>query len=473
MHMTEISTLKKFSIYFNICALLLIIGCKGKEDSYIDLYEEGEEFHTEHLGVNSASSNAFGFEVDGLSFQDQSRFATGNSLFNQSWVSAPASTTARDGLGPTFNARACASCHFKDGRGKPLLIGEETNGFLMRVSIHGKGKHNSSLKVPNYGGQIQDKSNKGIPFEAKIIVNYDTIRRAYSDGKPYMLYKPIYTFKEENFGKITDEVMTSPRVAQQTIGMGFVSALPDSEILKYADEFDANKDGISGRPNYVWNGETQEKDLGKYGWKANAPSLITQIAGAFNGDMGLTTSINPGHDASDVQVDFLSAPNGGTPEVTDEQLDKVLFYQASLAVPNRRYVKDEDVLKGKKLFNELNCIGCHAINQVTGTFSINPLLENVKVRPYSDFLLHDMGEDLADNRPDFEANGREWRTQPLWGIGLISTVNKHTYFLHDGRARNIEEAILWHGGEAEKSKSDFTNLSEKQRKQMLTFINSL
>ena len=267
--------------------------------------------------------------------------------------------------------------------------------------------------------------------------------------------------------------MTSPRVAPQTIGMGFISALPDSEILKFADEFDEDGNGISGRPNYVWNYETNKKDLGKYGWKANAPTLNTQIASAFHGDMGLTNPIFPNEDCPDVQVACDQAPNGGNPEVTAKQLERVRFYQASLSVPNRRNVKNESVLKGKVLFSKLNCISCHQINQVTGNFTVNPLLENIKIKPYSDFLLHDMGEALADNRPDYEANGREWRTQPLWGIGLVSKVNNHTYFLHDGRARNIEEAILWHGGEAEPSRESFKRLPKNQRNQLLAFINSL
>lgn len=462
--------MKRF--YIHSLLIFLVFSCKNPSNNYIAYYQEGEEFLTGNLGVNSSSANAFGFEVPGLSYQDQAKFATGNSLFNQSWVSAPASTTARDGLGPTFNARACAACHFKDGKGKPLIIGEETNGFLMRISYPGEDLYKGAVPVPNYGLQIQDRSNQGIPSEAQITVRFDTIKGTYPDGKAYTLYKPIYNFENANFGAI-ENVLTSPRVAQQTVGMGFISALPDSEILKYADEFDANNDGISGRANYVWNAEKDTITLGKYGWKANAPSLKMQIASAFHGDMGLTTSILNEKDCPEIQTDCENAASGGEPEVTDEQLEKILFYQSSLAVPNRRYAKNEDVLQGKKLFNSLNCIACHAINQVTGDFPINPLLENITIKPYSDFLLHDMGPDLADNRPDFKANELEWRTQPLWGIGLVPTVNKHNFYLHDGRARSIEQAILWHGGEAEKSKNDFMNLSEEERNQLLKFINSL
>ncbi|MEO9513889.1 MAG: di-heme oxidoredictase family protein [Flavobacteriaceae bacterium] len=459
-----------------ICLLIVsIFGCSQDDElaPFPDaVYEEGEEFLSGSLGVNSTSANAFGFEISGLTFQEQAIFATGNSLFNQSWVSAPASTTARDGLGPTFNARACAACHFKDGRGSPLVNGESSNGFLMRISLAGQSIYGGPEAVPDYGAQIQDRSNNGIPFEAKVNVTYETINGTYTDGTSYELQRPTYTIVEEQFTSLS-AVQMSPRVAQQTIGMGLISALPEHEILKYADEMDSNGDGISGKPNYVWNHETNQTELGKYGWKANAPTLKTQIAGAFHGDMGLTTSIFNQNDCPGPQQDCLNAPNGGEPEVTDDQLERILFYQSSLAVPNRRNFMEEPVLKGKVLFNNLNCIGCHAIDQVTSSFPTNPLLENVTIKPYSDFLLHDMGEGLADNRSDFLASGTEWRTQPLWGIGLIATVNDHTFLLHDGRARNVEEAILWHGGEAEQPKQDFIDLSSEERSQLIAFINTL
>lgn len=463
------------SFIFLILTLSLLTSCSNEENyEEIDtaVYEEGEELLTGSLGVNSNSSNAFGFELEGMSFEQQAKFATGNSLFNQTWVSSPASTTARDGLGPTFNARACATCHFKDGRGEPLQNGETSNGFLMRISLSGKDINGDAISVPNYGTQIQDRANNGISYEAQINVTYETIYGSYTDGETYELQKPIYSITDEQFGSLTG-VNTSPRVAQQTIGLGLISALPDTEITKLEDVNDIDNDGISGRANRVFNYETNTTELGKYGWKANAPSLRQQIAGAFHGDMGLTTSIFSDENCPSPQQDCMDAANGGEPEVTDTQLEKMLFYQAHLAVPNRRNYKDDAVLKGKVLFNELNCIGCHAINQVTGTNGETSFLENVTIKPYSDFLLHDMGDDLADNRTDFLANGNEWRTQPLWGIGLISTVNDHTFLLHDGRARNVEEAILWHGGEASESKENFKKLSSEERQQVISFINSL
>ena len=483
MNLTMYYSRKKAII---IPILLLFFSCynscskenlnfNDNDDGYtvINSYQEGEENLSDDLSVASTNNNSFGKEIPGLDRTDVIRFASGNSLFNQSWVSAPASTTGLDGLGPTFNSRACASCHFKDGRGKPF---ESSNigskGFLIRLSLPGETVHGAPTPLPNYGDQLQNHANLNIKREADIEVSYSLINDKYPDGNSYELRAPNYSFKNENFGSLS-HALISPRIGQQTIGLGFIDALPDSELLKHVDEFDMDNDGISGKANYVWDFSEKKVKIGRFGWKANQPNLIQQIASAFFGDLGLTNSIFNENPCPLPQQDCYNAPNGGEPEVTDKQLDRMLLYQTSLAVPKRRNFKNQDVLNGKVLFNKLNCISCHTIDFKTSTYPFNPLLENKNIKPYSDFLLHDMGEGLADNRPDFLANGKEWRTQPLWGIGLINTVNKHTFLLHDGRARSIEEAILWHGGEAEKAKDDFKNLSKKQREEILSFIKSL
>ncbi len=468
-------------LVFSFCTIFIFLSCGCSEDEYTDttpvnqsIYEEGEEFLAGDLSINSQSNNAFGHSFPTLSDSDRIIFGIGNSLFNQAWVSAPASTTARDGLGPTFNARACASCHAKDGRGRPItpsaIMGSV--GFLMRISVPGTDPHGGPNPVPNYGGQIQEMANSSIPFEAKVEVTFETIEGTYPDGETYQLRKPVYQINNEQFGSLQG-VMTSPRIGQQTIGLGLIDALSEDSILANADEFDANNDGISGKANYVWDVIAGQLNIGKFGWKSNQPSLQQQVAGAFHGDMGLTTSLFPNNNCPDGQVDCLNAPNGGEPEVTALQLERVLFYQRTLAVPIRRNFKNENVLKGKKLFNDLQCIACHKTNFVASSSPTTPIIEGVKFSPYSDFLLHDMGDDLADNRPEFKATGNEWRTQPLWGIGLIETVNNHTFLLHDGRARSVEEAILWHGGEAEQSKNNFKNLIKEEREQLIAFINSL
>lgn len=469
--------MNKKEVYFSTLFVLYFFcscGCSNDNDISSNnqaIYESGEELLIGEHTINSASNNAFGRAISSLSNTEQLEFGVGNSLFNQAWVAAPASTTARDGLGPTFNSRACANCHAKDGRGLPEFNTMGSKGFLMRISLAGNTAHGAPLAVPNYGDQIQEFANSTIAFEAKIDIQYETIKGSYPDGTAYELRKPIYEITEEQFGSLSG-VLTSPRIGTQTIGLGFIDALPDEAILSLADEQDLDQDGISGKPNYVWNVSTNKLELGKFGWKANQPNLKQQIAGAFHGDMGLTTSLFPDENCPTAQQNCNNATNGGNPEVTDQQLDRVTFYQMTLGVPIRRNFKDENVLKGKVLFRQLQCIACHATNFTAGSYSVSGI-EGTVFHPYSDFLLHDMGEGLADNRPDFLATGREWRTQPLWGIGLIKTVNNHTFLLHDGRARNVEEAILWHGGEAAQSLSDFKNLAKTERQQLIDFINSL
>ncbi|CAM1368370.1 di-heme oxidoreductase family protein [Tenacibaculum xiamenense] len=465
--------MNKLIYYLGISFLLF--SCSSKEEEYIPkyTYESGEELSVGRLTTTILGSNAFDQPIPNLSTIDNRLFFVGNSLFRQNWVSAPASTTARDGLGPTFNARSCSACHNKDGRGLPLQVGQSfSNGFLMRISVPGNSSNGGPNPVAFYGDQIQEHANLGIPYEAKVSVRFETISGQFSDGETYELQKPIYTIADEQFGTLQN-VLTSPRVGPQVIGLGFIDAINNQDILANVDENDQNGDGISGKANYAWNVLTQQHELGRFGWKANQPNLTQQVAGAFHGDMGLTSSLFPNNNCPTSQQDCMDAVNGGTPEITDDALHDIMIYSTSLSVPIRRNFDDEEVLKGKHLFREMKCASCHIESFTTSSYSFNRSLENIKIRPFSDFLLHDMGEDLADNRPDFFASGKEWRTQPLWGIGMIQEVNNHTFLLHDGRARNIEEAILWHGGEAENSKESYKNLTKEDRTAVLAFINSL
>ena len=462
-------------ILFFFFSFLIFTSC-NKEEFYepLSIYEDGEELSAGKLTTTLLGANAFGESVPGLPINTDLLFFVGNSLFKQNWVSSPASTTARDGLGPTFNARACAACHNKDGRGLPLEQGQQfSGGFLMRISEAGTNNFGGPKPTQNYGSQIQDRANLGVSFEAKVSIAYQTINGQFKDGETYQLRKPVYTIKDEQFGSLQN-VLTSPRVGQQVIGLGLIDALSKESILINEDAFDADGDGISGKANYVWNHTTNQNELGKFGWKANQPTLRQQVADAFSGDMGLTTSIFPDTNCPSPQQDCFDAPNGGLPEVPDNSLNNVMIYTSSLSVPIRRNYEDKNVLDGKQLFRDLKCTSCHAEAFTTSNnYPFNPILENVIIRPFSDFLLHDMGNDLADNRPDFLATGNEWRTQPLWGIGMIQEVNSHTFLLHDGRARNIEEAILWHGGEAENSKKNYEKLTKKERQDVLAFLNSL
>ena len=452
--------------------LLFAFSCK-KEETTHSTYEKGEHLLGGITSIKAEGKNAFGYPIPQLKGEDELKFHAGNSLFRNAWVTAPASTTARDGLGPFFNASSCAACHFKDGRGRPPLYdGEKETGFLIRLSVPGTNAHGGPLAEPNYGGQLQDIAINGIPNEARFHINYETINGQFPDGETYELRKPIYTFSDLGYGPMDPNMMFSPRVGQQMIGLGLLDAITDEDILKNVDVADSDNDGISGKANQVWSAIEQKTVVGRFGWKANQPNLSEQVLGAFLGDIGITSYLNTSQNCTSVQVDCQNAPDGGSPEIKKENADNVILYSATLAVPQRRNYKDPSVLNGKKLFTEANCIGCHKDNFTTSSHKIKAL-EGVNFKPYTDLLLHDMGDDLADNRPDYLANGNEWRTQPLWGLGLIQTVNSHTYLLHDGRARNIQEAILWHGGEAENSVEFYKNLSKSERTDLLNFLNSL
>lgn len=454
--------------------LLVMTSCSNDNgDSYETLTaEDGEELSGGSNTSFNFSAEAFGFADPELSFDQRLKFGLGNSFFNQSWVTAPASTTARDGLGPLFNARNCSACHFKDGRGRPPAFdGELSKGLLLRLSIPGTNAHGGPLEEPVYGGQFQDNAILNLDKEGEIVVSYQEVIETYADGSEVSLQKPTYSFVGLNYGPLAGNVQVSPRIATQMIGLGLLDAVPETTLLSFADPSDLDQDGISGRPNYVHDIESNSTKMGRFGWKSNQPNVKQQVAAAFAGDMGITNELMLDENCPST-IDCDDIPNGGSPEISDENLDQVAFYSATLAVPARRDYNDQEVLEGKALFNSVECAKCHIPKMQTGPYSIS-VLANQTIRPYTDLLLHDMGEGLADHFQDFEADGKEWRTQPLWGIGLIKTVNGHTNLLHDGRARNIEEAILWHGGEAENSKNAFKALSVVERKKVINFINTL
>lgn len=433
-----------------------------------------EELAGGQATIFNTTPNAFGQPAPGLERMDELFFFVGNSFFNQNWVTAPSSTTARDGLGPMFNSRSCAGCHFKDGRGRPPEFpGESPTGFLVRLSIPGKNLYHGPLPEPTYGGQFQNQAIMGVPAEGNLQVEYQEIEGAFADGTPYNLRQPSYTFTDLAYGEMHPEVMLSPRVANQMIGLGLLEAVPEETLLALADPTDRDGDGISGRPNTVWDAYNNQIALGRFGWKANQPHLLQQVASAFNGDIGITTGLFMQDHCTETQTDCRTAPNGGEPEIADDDFLKVVLYASSLAVPARRNWDDDTVRHGQSIFARAKCDACHTPQLVTGVHPTIPALSHQTIFPYTDLLLHDMGERLADGRPDYQAMGSEWRTPPLWGIGLIETVNGHTTFLHDGRARNLMEAILWHGGEAEESKNHVLQLSPEEREALLEFLNSL
>lgn len=325
---------------------------------------------------------------------------------------------------------------------------------------------------PDYGIQLNDRAIPGVPAEGAVRIRYEEIKGTYPDGQPYSLRKPKVTLHHPAFGSFGEDMMISPRVAPVVFGLGLLEAVPEETIRDMADPDDKDGDGISGRVNMVWNSETDTMELGRFGWKANVSTLRQQIAGAAQGDIGITTNIVPDENCTLAQKACRAAPSGGKPEMSDRQFEKLVFYNQTLAVPQRRDLHHPLVKKGAVLFSESGCSSCHTPQLKTGEHPV-PQLANQSIQPFTDMLLHDMGEGLADHRPDFDASGREWRTPPLWGIGLVETVNRHHTFLHDGRARNLEEAILWHGGEGEASRQAFMRLTKEDRKAILTFLESL
>jgi len=414
------------------------------------------------------SAGAFSSVFPDISAHNAMIHEMGDKAFEATFVSAPA--PLNPGLGPIFNNVSCASCHIADGRGKPPLSSSEPlSAMLIRVSIPGAASNGGPLAVPGFGVQLQQRSINGVAKEADVIINYSEQTFSFPDGETYSLRTPTYQLAN-SYIPLPAGVMLSPRMAPPVFGLGLLEAVDESEVLKYADENDVNGDGISGKPNYVWNALKGERTLGRFGWKANNPTVLQQTAGAYNEDMGITSYVFP-EESSKGQSQFDN--RNDDPEIPDSVLRAVSFYVQTLAVPVRRSADDVIVLQGKKLFNDAKCSSCHRPAMQTGVRVDFPEVSNQRIFPYTDLLLHDMGDGLADHRPDFDANGNEWRTAPLWGIGLTQKVNGHNFYLHDGRARSLQEAILWHGGEAESAKNTFKNMSKNDRQALIKFLQSL
>ncbi len=442
--------------------------------------EPGEQLSGGVATVNRSDRDAFSQPSANLSPLRRVDFSVGNSFFRNPWVIAPSTTIARDGLGPLFNTNACQNCHVKDGRGHPPgSVTDNAVSSLLRLSIPAQPGQEALLErqglipEPRYGGQLQDMAVPGVAPEGRLRVGYRSEVVTLADGTRVELQQPTLELDQLAYGELHPHTLFSLRVAPPMIGLGLLEAIPEAAILANADPDDRDGDGISGRANRVWEHASQSTRLGRFGWKAGQPSLDQQNADAFFNDMGLSTALLAGSSCTASQANCLAQPHGGEPEVSDNILAQVLFYTRNLGVPARRKVDDPQVLAGKGLFHQAGCQSCHTPKFTTAADAAEPELAGQVIRPYSDLLLHDMGAGLADNRPEFQASGREWRTPPLWGIGLTETVNGHTRFLHDGRARNLLEAILWHGGEAEAARQKVMAFDAGERAALLAFLESL
>ncbi|KAA0968065.1 di-heme oxidoredictase family protein [Pseudomonas sp. ANT_H12B] len=473
------------SLLLRLSALLLALGLSACDDApRFTQAEPGEARSGGSATVRKTDQNSFSLPSANLPPSRRVDFSVGNSFFRNPWVIAPATTTARDGLGPLFNTNACQNCHIKDGRGHPPTPdAQNAVSMLVRLSIPDAPAYAKVIEQlgvvpePVYGGQLQDMAVPGVIPEGKVRVDYTPVPVRFKDGTEVELRKPILQITQLGYGPMHPDTRFSARIAPPMIGLGLLEAIPDEAILANAAAQAKDKNGIAGRPNRVWDDAQQKTVLGRFGWKAGQPNLNQQNVHAFSGDMGLTTSLRPVDDCTEGQTACKQAPNGngpdGEPEVSDNILRLVLFYSRNLAVPARRDVGTPEVLAGKNLFFQAGCQSCHTPKYTTAANAAEPELANQVIRPYSDLLLHDMGDGLADNRTEFQASGRDWRTPPLWGIGLTQAVSRHTQFLHDGRARNLLEAVLWHGGEAQAAQQQVLSFNAEQRAALLAFLNSL
>ncbi len=398
------------------------------------------------------------------------KFILGKSFFRIPWVEAPSATTARDGLGPLFNANTCISCHPNNQKG--ILFNKNKNlsrSLITKLSIKSDESKEQKealqkdgfVAEPNYGGQIAINAIHGVNFEAKTKLEFEKIQIIFPDGEIDELLKPKFTLENLQYGELHKNTNLTFRLAPTLNGIGYINAIKDEDILKNQDEFDENKDGISGRANYVYSPITKKLELGKFSYKASIATLKEQIANAASNDMGLTTTLYANENCTKTQKLCNEAPKAKDAiDITDERLDAIEFYLKNIkTVQNKNFNQSQ----GYKIFKTIGCNNCHIESFTTK--------KGKTIYPFSDFLLHDMGEDLKDEVSQFQAEGNEWRTTPLWGLSLYEKLNKGgARLLHDGRARDFQEAILWHGGEALKSKKSYMNLRKKDRALLLKFL---
>ena len=462
-----------FSFIYIFLAIFLI-----RADTFADPLLPGGETSNQVDNKNS-------FSLSSRNLEEHMRinFLVGNALFERMWEDSSISKNiAKDGLGPFFSARSCESCHINDGRGHiPLTNKEDKISVVIQISqnIAQSNDHIKNIEDDIYGGQISEFAVKDVLKEADIIIDYKYSLAMYEDGRVVELRRPIIKIDNLNYGQFNESTTFSARIAQPMIGLGLIEHISDQSLLMNEDINDTNNDGVSGKANKVWDIENEKLAIGRFGWKAAQPSVYQQTADAFYHDMGLSNKLysNP-FNCTSKQVECAKAISGNSEEyddleVSNDQLDLVTFYSSQLGVPARRSINAENVKKGKEIFFALNCNSCHVESFTTGDSVSHANLNNQIIYPYSDFLLHDMGESLSDGVSEFLAQGSEWRTPPLWGIGLTNIVSEEYGYLHDGRARTIEEAILWHGGEANEIIQNYKKLKKSEVNQLLSFINSL
>lgn len=461
----------------------------------LPLFFTGLSVHVAQAGetsvhVRPVEANAVYMQpMAGLAEAQLKQFRVGEKLFRTSWIVFPLlpipnweyvrpPSMIAWGLGPTFIANSCMACHVQAGHGKTVeQIGSPISQQLVRISLPGTGRHGEPLAHPNYGHQLQPfdviTPDKNHPNEGEADVMVDWIKHAVTlpDGTAIELRKPKIRIENPAFGPLGDDLMTSLRNSRAVFGLGYLEAVSEEDILAIAKI--QSTQGLNGRPNYVRDDVNDKTSIGRFGWKANQPSIRQQIAAAFHGDMGITSPLYLQQNCPPAQQHCQAMPPGDKAELRGYELDEITLWAMALDAPPSRDRDKEHIRHGERLFNQARCAQCHLPELKTSRFSALPTLSNRRFQAYTDLLLHDMGEGLADGRPDFLAGPRDWRTSPLWGIGLSKQVNGSTNLLHDGRARNVLEAILWHGGEAQMARDIFAGMSKAEREDLIAFVNAL
>lgn len=462
--------------------------------------------------IHDDSPTAFGRALRNLDRNRWFAMRAGKRFFENPWQPPEAvpATAPRRGLGPLYNATACADCHFRDGRGGPPPASARSRpgpaeptlapllAKLARPSLPTVGRDGQAGGPdPVYGAQLNDRAAGTVP-EGRLVI--DDVRVATDTGT--VLRRPRARVVGLARGPLDPRTRISLRIPPTLVGLGLLEAVPDAALESLADPDDRDGDGISGRVQRIplgagagdagsrGAGATVPVQVGRFGWKAGEPTIEAQVAKAFHQDLGVTSPRYP--EPNCLAGDEACRAHRGEPELSQAELSRVALYVRLLAPPARRDWRDPEVLAGRDVFMAVGCGACHRPQLETARAEgagaprsagpggsagadreLLPELAGQTIRPYTDLLLHDMGPGLDDGVAEHGAASSEWRTPPLWGLGLLEEVNGHTRFLHDGRARSFDEAILWHGGEADGAREAYLRLSEDRRSALLRFLSSL
>jgi CxxC motif-containing protein (DUF1111 family) len=426
-------------------------------------YFAGDERPGGATTVPDASITALGRAVLNMDPARWPQMLAGKRVFQREWSSG---TTARigAGLGPLYNATSCAECHFRDGRGGGPTELDPDVRLLARLAVDSKGSPDLV-----YGSQLSERAVADLRSEGSLIVTYAEAAGVMNDGTRYRLRRPTYRVQGLSRGAPDRNMVISARMPGLLSGLGLLEAISVEDIVAGADPDDRDRDGISGRASWVPDVSRRTRSVGRFGWKAAQPSVEQQIATAFRDDMGLTSWLRPQAACTASERDCMTRAH----EVSIQDLEDLTRYVQLLAVPARRPLTNAALVQGRGLFIASGCAACHTPRQITGPRAAFPELSDQVIYPYTDLLLHDMGPGLADELVEHEARGPEWRTPPLWGLGLLPVIHGRLRLLHDGRARSVEEAILWHDGEGRKAQRAYAALVKSERLALVRFVESL